>query len=80
MHLHLFWVGSASSLGNIKKTSIEDFKADWTQLNHEFGVPLPNKVHIITNHLAEFIQCQNKPLGEFTVVEADHQRSGSGTW
>jgi len=40
-------------------------------------VPLPNKVHIpITDHLKDFIERQNKPLGEFTeeVVEAAHQR------
>ena len=58
------------------KEYIEDFKADWTQLNHEFGISFPNKVHIITSHLADFIERQKRPLGEFTeeVVEAAHQR------
>ena len=61
--------------GNYKEY-IEDFKADWTQLNHEFGISFPNKVHIITSHLADFIERQKRPLGEFTeeVVEAAHQR------
>ena len=26
--------------------TIEDFKADWVQLNFEFGIPIPNKVII----------------------------------
>ena len=61
--------------GNFKEY-IEDFKADWTQLNHEFVISFPNKVHTITCHLAEFIDRQKKSPGEFTeeVVEAAHQR------
>ena len=56
--------------------TIEDFKADWVQLNFEFGIPIPNKVHIIFDHLEEFIERQKKPMGEFSeeVVEAAHQR------
>ena len=48
----------------------------WVQLNFEFGIPIPNKVHIIFDHLEEFIERQIKPLGEFSeeVVEAAHQR------
>ena len=51
-------------------------QADWVQLNFEFGIPIPNKVHIIFDHLEEFIERQKKPLGEFSeeVVEAAHQR------
>ena len=58
------------------KETIEDFKSDCMTLNFEFGIPFNTKVHIICDHLEDFIQCQKKPLGEFSeeVVEAAHQR------
>ncbi len=73
-NLHIF-VDCIESLQKVRKACfgftldgnyeeyIEDFKADWTQLNHEFGISFPNKVHIITSHLADFIELQKKPLG-----------------
>ena len=53
------------------KEYIEDFKADWTQLIMSLVFPFPTKFV-----LAEFIDRQKEPLGEFTeeVVEASHQR------
>ena len=58
------------------KQCIKDFEDDWKQLNFEFGVAIPNKCHIIFEHLEDFIERHKKPLGEFSeeVVEAAHQR------
>ena len=53
-NLHIF-VDCMDSLQKVRKACfgftldgikeyIEDFKADWTQLNHEFCVSIPNKV------------------------------------
>ena len=48
----------------------------WTQLKEKFSVCIPNKCHIIFDHLEEFIIRKNRPLGEFSeqVVEASHQK------
>ena len=64
------------SLDQNYKETIEDFKSDWMTLNFEFGIPFTTKVHIICDHLEDFIERQKKPLGEFSeeVVEAAHQR------
>ena len=42
----------------------------------EYGIPVPNKCHIIFSHLEDFIERQCRPLGEFSeqVVEAAHQK------
>ena len=48
----------------------------WTQLKEKFSASIPNKCHIIFDHLEEFIIRKNRPLGEFSeqVVEAAHQK------
>ena len=48
----------------------------WTQLKEKFSVSIPNKCHIIFDHLEEFIIRKNRPLGEFSeqVVESSHQK------
>ena len=48
----------------------------WTQLKEKFKGSIPNKCHIIFNHLEEFIIRKNRPLGEFSeqVFEAGHQK------
>ena len=64
------------SLGPGWRKAIQRFKDDWTQLVIEYDVATPNKVHIIFDHLATFIDRQKSPLGEFSeqVVEAAHQK------
>ena len=58
------------------KKDIENFRDSWVQLNIEFGIPVSNKCHIIFSHLEDFIERQQRPLGEFSeqVVEACHQK------
>ena len=46
------------------------------KLKEKFSASIPNKCHIIFDHLEEFIIRKNRPLGEFSeqVVESSHQK------
>ena len=45
-------------------------------LHQIFKVTIPNKLHVIFEHVPYFIEKHKKPLGEFSeeVVEATHQK------
>ena len=64
------------TLGENFSEKIKVMEEKWTQLKEKFNVSIPNKCHIIFDHLEEFIIRKNRPLGEFSeqVVEASHQK------
>jgi hypothetical protein len=56
------------------ENSIENFSQAWLKLNVEHGVSVPNKVHIIIDHVFDYISKTGKWLGRVTdqVVESCH--------
>ena len=56
--------------------TVKFFEHYWMILNKLFRVSIPNKLHVIFEHVPHFIKKHKKPLGEFSeeVVEATHQK------
>ena len=54
--------------------TIEFFSESWQQLHKNYGVRIPNKVHIVQAHVATYIQRTGKSLGRVSdqIVESTH--------
>ena len=55
---------------------IEEFKKNITILHNSVKMPITNKMHIIIDHVGDYITMSNSGLGKFSDqgVEAMHQR------
>ena len=55
---------------------IKEFSSNWMRLKREFEVPITNKVHILCDHLEDFLKLTNVPLGLCSdqVIERIHQQ------
>ena len=56
--------------------TIKNFELKWTVLKIKHKVSIINKVHVLVDHIPQFILKTGKPLGEFSeqVVESCHQK------
>ena len=54
---------------------IQNFTQSFEKLRLEFGVSETTKLHIIFNHVAQFILLTGKPLGEFSEQELENSHS-----
>ena len=54
---------------------IEDFRSSFNLLRDKFGVCESNKLHIIFNHVPQFISMTGKPLGQFSEQELENSHS-----
>ncbi len=54
--------------------SIEEVRNTWTLLHTKYGITIPNKVHIIMDHVGDYIEATKKGLGCVSdhIVEAAH--------
>ena len=52
----------------------EDFTQNWYNLHSKYKLSIPNKVHIIMDHVGDYIEATNKGLGQVSdqIVEAAH--------
>ena len=73
------WGKRFSNIKNLRKhpfwrQSIEDFTQNWYNLHSKYKLSIPNKVHIIMDHVGDYIEATNKGLGQVSdqIVEAAH--------
>ena len=54
---------------------IQSYSAEWNNLHLQFGITIPNKVHIIQSHLLDYINQKKEGLGKNTdqLVESVHR-------
>ena len=57
------------------KDVITRFRSSFNHLRDQFGCSETNKLHIIFNHVADFIEEVGKPLGEFSEQELESAHS-----
>ena len=57
------------------KNVIKMFKESFVLLQAEFGTSETNKLHVIFNHIEDFIVTVGKPLGEFSEQELENAHS-----
>ena len=64
-----------TTLDEYYKDQIKIFKYEWSLLKKEFGVSKPLKIHIMEDHIGEYIEETGKPLGKTSdqTVENCHQ-------
>ena len=63
------------SLDPYYKDVIERFKSSFNQLREAFGCSETNKLHIIFNHVEDFIEEVGRPLGEYSEQELESSHS-----
>ena len=68
-YLPCFW-----SLKVNFRFAIENFRRDFLTLHQKFGISITNKIHIIIDHVEDYISKSGKGLGRITdqTVEALH--------
>ena len=63
------------SLDPFYKDVIQRFRTSFDVLRSLFGCSETNKLHIIFNHIGDFIEIVGKPLGEFSEQELESSHS-----
>ena len=58
------------------RRSIQEVKSNWSLLHHNYKMTVPNKVHIITDHVEDYIDATGHGLGTTSdqIVEACHSQ------
>jgi hypothetical protein len=56
------------------ETTLQEFSECWKKIHKNYGVNIPNKVHIIMDHVGTYIKNTGKSLGKVSdqIVESTH--------
>ena len=72
----IYKISHAKSVDEKHREITADFKANWISLMTTYGMNMPLKVHIISEHLSEYFEMTGKTLRKVSdqVVESAHHK------